>query len=103
MNWRFSSAKSKKVCCTKKFPGLTPISPRTNIRLCAIWSEPKRRPFRLSAAVEISGGRTTVRKLFLLALTAVGLVIGSQPLSHAQDFYKDKTLTIIVGYSPGGS
>ena len=44
-----------------------------------------------------------MRKLFLLALTAVVLVIGSQPLTHAQDFYKDKTLTIIVGYSPGGS
>jgi tripartite-type tricarboxylate transporter receptor subunit TctC len=44
-----------------------------------------------------------VRKLFLLALTAVVLVIGSQPLAQAQDFYKDKTLTIIVGYSPGGS
>jgi tripartite-type tricarboxylate transporter receptor subunit TctC len=32
-----------------------------------------------------------------LTFAAVG------PAAHAQDFYKDKTLTIIVGYSPGGS
>ena len=44
-----------------------------------------------------------MRNLFLLALTAVVLVVGTQQLAHAQDFYKDKTLTIIVGYSPGGS
>src|SRR5258705_5362097 len=103
MSWHSSSAKSKKVCCTGKFLGPTAISPRTNIRSCGIWSEPKRRPFRSSVAVEISGERTTVKNLFLLALTAVVLVIGSQPLTPAQDFYKEKTLTIIVGYSPGGS
>src|SRR5258705_1242567 len=103
MNWRFSSAKSTKVCCTGKFLGLTPILPRTNIHSCAIWSGPKKKLFRLLAAVEISGGSTTVRKLFLLALTTFVSAIGFQPLTHAQDFYKDKTLTIVVGYSPGGS
>ena len=44
-----------------------------------------------------------MRKLFSLALTMFALVIGFQPTAHAQEFYKDKTLTIIVGYSPGGS
>ncbi len=42
-----------------------------------------------------------MRKLFLL--WAATLVLAIQPFAHAQDFYKDKTLTIIVGYSPGGS
>jgi len=31
------------------------------------------------------------------------MIIGSQPSARADDYYKDKTLTIIVGYSPGGS
>ena len=33
---------------------------------------------------------------------AISLIVSSQPAVNAQD-YKDKTLTIIVGYSPGGS
>jgi len=33
----------------------------------------------------------------------IGLVVAGQPSVRADDYYKDKTLTIIVGYSPGGS
>jgi len=31
------------------------------------------------------------------------MLLGSQGTAKAQEFYRDKTLTIIVGYSPGGS
>lgn len=38
------------------------------------------------------------------ALTVLIFVLmGAAPPVRAQDFYKDKTLTVIVGYSPGGS
>lgn len=43
-----------------------------------------------------------VRKLLLVAFVSTGLA-GVQPAVQAQEFYKDKTLTIVVGYSPGGS
>src|SRR5262245_45829345 len=39
----------------------------------------------------------------LVAIVVIGLALGAQSIAWAQDFYKDKTLTIIVGYSPGGS
>jgi tripartite-type tricarboxylate transporter receptor subunit TctC len=41
-------------------------------------------------------------KLFKLLALAIAVVIGSQSSVSAQE-YKDKTVTIIVGYSPGGS
>src|SRR5499427_629387 len=41
--------------------------------------------------------------LLTLAVISTVLAISPQPEAHGQDFYKDKTLTIIVGYSPGGS
>ena len=34
---------------------------------------------------------------------AAAFVIVSGATAHAQDVYKDKTLTFIVGYSPGGT
>ena len=34
-------------------------------------------------------------------LTITGLLAAS-PLAQAQDFYKGKTVTITVGFSPGG-
>jgi len=37
-----------------------------------------------------------------LALASM-MLLGSQGTAKAQEFYRDKTLTIIVGYSPGGS
>jgi len=40
--------------------------------------------------------------LRVLAL-ASAMMFGSQGDANAQEYYKDKTLTIIVGYSPGGS
>jgi len=43
-----------------------------------------------------------VRKVFLVVIASLGFVAAQTPV-QAQDFYKDKTLTIIVGYSPGGS
>jgi hypothetical protein len=42
-----------------------------------------------------------VRKL-VLAVIAI-LALAAVPSAQAQDLYKDKTLTVIVGYSPGGS
>ena len=43
------------------------------------------------------------KQIVLLALAMAVLGTGWTESSYAQDFYKDKTLTIIVGYSPGGS
>jgi tripartite-type tricarboxylate transporter receptor subunit TctC len=41
-------------------------------------------------------------KRFLVGiLTLIGMSLGSA--AHAQDFYKDKIITFIVGYSPGGT
>jgi tripartite-type tricarboxylate transporter receptor subunit TctC len=39
----------------------------------------------------------------LLRGAAICVSLTVVPTAQAQDFYKDKTLTIIVGYSPGGS
>jgi tripartite-type tricarboxylate transporter receptor subunit TctC len=44
-----------------------------------------------------------VKKLIVFVLTLTGWVLGSGSPIRAADYYKDKTLTIIVGYSPGGS
>jgi tripartite-type tricarboxylate transporter receptor subunit TctC len=48
-----------------------------------------------------------MRKVFALALAAIvfiGFTLGAaRSAVWAQDSYKDKTVTIIVGYSPGGS
>ena len=41
------------------------------------------------------------RSALLLPLAIAGLVTAT-PLAQAQDFYKGKTLTIVVGFSPGG-
>jgi tripartite-type tricarboxylate transporter receptor subunit TctC len=41
------------------------------------------------------------RSALLLPLAVAGLVAAT-PLAQAQDFYKGKTLTIVVGFSPGG-
>ena len=39
----------------------------------------------------------------LIALAFLAVALAAWSPVQAQDFYKDKTLTIIVGYSPGGS
>lgn len=44
-----------------------------------------------------------VKRLLVAAVVAAGVVIAAQPDVHAQELYKDKTLTVVVGYSPGGS
>lgn len=48
-----------------------------------------------------------MRKRFALAplaaLVLIGFTLTARAAVWAQDFYKDKTITIIVGYSPGGS
>src|SRR5919106_2125067 len=46
-----------------------------------------------------------MRRAFTLviAIVAIGLALGARSFAWAQDFYKDRTLTIVVGYSPGGS
>ncbi|HTN72951.1 MAG TPA: tripartite tricarboxylate transporter substrate-binding protein [Methylomirabilota bacterium] len=41
--------------------------------------------------------------LLVLAVVSTVLAISYQLSAQAQDYYKDKTVTIIVGYSPGGS
>ena len=41
------------------------------------------------------------RSALLLPLAIAGLVTAT-PLAQAEDFYKGKTLTIVVGFSPGG-
>jgi tripartite-type tricarboxylate transporter receptor subunit TctC len=43
-----------------------------------------------------------IAKLLILIFLALTVVIGAVP-GHGQEFYKDKTITFIVGYSPGGS
>ena len=42
-----------------------------------------------------------VRSIFL-SLTGAVALIAAPALAHAADFYKGKTVTIIVGFSPGG-
>ena len=39
----------------------------------------------------------------MLAVVLMVLAISYPPSAQAQDYYKDKTVTIVVGYSPGGS
>ena len=39
----------------------------------------------------------------LLVVMVMLVFAAVEPPARAQDYYKDKTLTIIVGYSPGGS
>lgn len=43
------------------------------------------------------------KRLVLITVALLGIVVAATSSAQAQDFYKDKTLTIIVGYSPGGS
>ncbi len=43
-----------------------------------------------------------LKRLAVVAL-ALALIAGSETAARAQEYYKDKTLTIVVGYSPGGS
>jgi tripartite-type tricarboxylate transporter receptor subunit TctC len=40
--------------------------------------------------------------LFFIVLCVVKAIVFESP-AHAQEFFKDKTLTFIVGYSPGGT
>ena len=42
-------------------------------------------------------------KRWLALVTAAAVLFGFAPWTAAQDVYKDKTLTFIVGYSPGGT
>ncbi len=44
-----------------------------------------------------------MKKWISLVLALIALVVGGGSSGRAQDYYKDKTLTIVVGYSPGGS
>ncbi len=41
--------------------------------------------------------------LYVIPAVFAFVLAGAQPSAHGQDFYKNKTLTIVVGYSPGGS
>ena len=42
-------------------------------------------------------------KPIIAMVFAAAFVIVSGATAHAQDVYKDRTLTFIVGYSPGGT
>src|SRR3954447_8973238 len=55
------------------------------------------------SAVSQAGEKSMLepRSALLLPLAVAGLVAAT-PLAQAQDFYKGKTLTIVVGFSPGG-
>ena len=47
-----------------------------------------------------------MQKLFILvrlAVFAMVLTVSQPPAAQAQDYYKDKTVTFVVGYSPGGA
>jgi tripartite-type tricarboxylate transporter receptor subunit TctC len=44
-----------------------------------------------------------IRLLFVLSVAIAAVVVGFGFIAQAQEFYKDKTLTFIVGYSPGGT
>src|ERR1043166_2388203 len=46
--------------------------------------------------------RKTLRYI-VLAVVPIILAISYPPSARSQDYYKDKTVTIVVGYSPGGS
>src|ERR1043166_651959 len=42
------------------------------------------------------------RQLFFEAAVVLGLLLNAGSAAHGQDFYKGKTVTFVVGYSPGG-
>jgi tripartite-type tricarboxylate transporter receptor subunit TctC len=44
-----------------------------------------------------------VARLLFIAAASIVFAAAAHSSADAQDFYKDKTLTIVVGYSPGGS
>ena len=44
-----------------------------------------------------------IKLLFILSVVVGAVVVGFGFNAQAQEFYKDKTLTFIVGYSPGGT
>lgn len=44
-----------------------------------------------------------MKSLYVILAVLMFVLVDAQPSVHGQDFYKDKTLTIVVGYSPGGS
>jgi tripartite-type tricarboxylate transporter receptor subunit TctC len=44
-----------------------------------------------------------IKLLFILLVVVAAVVVGFGFNAQAQEFYKDKTLTFIVGYSPGGT
>lgn len=44
-----------------------------------------------------------MKKSLVAIYLFIGMIVASPPSARADDYYKDKTLTIIVGYSPGGS
>jgi tripartite-type tricarboxylate transporter receptor subunit TctC len=43
-----------------------------------------------------------VRRFRILLPLALMSVVAAAPAAHAQDFYKGKTLTVLVGFTPGG-
>src|SRR4026207_2184524 len=103
MNWPFWFVKLKRACCTARFPARTPTLPRINILSCATWSEPKANRFRSSGVAENLLGESMSKAKRLIAVAVLAIAVAATSPVRAQDFYKDKTLTIIVGYSPGGS
>lgn len=44
-----------------------------------------------------------MKSSYVVLAVLMFLLVDGQPSVYGQDFYKDKTLTIVVGYSPGGS
>lgn len=46
---------------------------------------------------------STIKITFSSIVTAAFAIVGFASPAHAQDFYKDKTINFIVGYSPGGT
>jgi len=42
-------------------------------------------------------------KLFMGAIVAMSLVAGGAVIAHGEEYFKDKTIFFVVGYSPGGS
>jgi hypothetical protein len=70
------------------------------VTLQSINSEPRRFEPRFVQLIMGDGMRRTFT--LVVAIVAIGLALGARSSAWAQDFYKDKTLTIVVGYSPGG-
>ena len=42
-------------------------------------------------------------KLFMGAIVAMSIVAGGAVIAHGEEYFKDKTIFFVVGYSPGGS